>query len=98
MQTRCRITGGDVAGSELAMLPLNVKSKEWQQRPLLGSQVHVSNQVDDLTTTPEDFLFHPELLHVQFFGPIYSPQRLTLTPTVRPSQALHPATPRASKS
>ena len=61
MQTRCRITGGDVAGSELAMLPLNVKSKEWQQRPLLGSQVHVSNQVDDLTTTPEDFLFHPEL-------------------------------------
>ena len=68
MQTRCRITGGDVVGSELAMLPLNVKSKEWQQRPLLGSQVHVSNQVDDLTTTPEDFLFHPELLHVQFFG------------------------------
>ena len=52
MQTRCRITGGDVAGLELAMLPLNVKSKEWQQRPLIGSQVHVSNQVDDLTTTP----------------------------------------------
>uniref|UniRef100_F6HHX9 Uncharacterized protein n=2 Tax=Vitis vinifera TaxID=29760 RepID=F6HHX9_VITVI len=52
MQTRCRITGGDVVGSELAMLPLNVKSKEWQQRPLIGSQVHVSNQVDDLTTTP----------------------------------------------
>ena len=30
--------------------------------PLLGYQVHVSNQADDdLTTTPEDFLFHPEL-------------------------------------
>ncbi|KAL6327575.1 hypothetical protein AAG906_021866 [Vitis piasezkii] len=62
MQTWCRITGGDVVGSELAMLPLNVKSKEWQQRPLIGSQVHVSNQVDDLTTTPDDFMFHPELL------------------------------------
>ena len=74
-QTQCRIT--NVVGAEHAMLPLNVKSRKWPQSPLLGYQVHISNQLDDLTSTLADFLFHPEgfsyywyknCVHVQFFG------------------------------
>ena len=48
-----------MVGSEHAMLPLNVKSKEWQLSLLLGYQVHISKQVDDLTTTLTDFFVSP---------------------------------------
>ena len=70
-----RIT--NVVGAERAMLQLIMKSKKWQQSPLLGYQVHISNQLGDLTSTLADFLFHPEgfsyywyqnCVHVQFFG------------------------------
>ena len=48
-----------MVGSEHAMLPLNVKSEEWQLSLLLGYQVHISKQVDDLTTTLTDFFVSP---------------------------------------